>query len=437
MMSAHFAPAGTNFATRFLSVSADPARHNWLQRALASAGSVDAAPCDPIALVSRVTDSAPAVVFIDFTELPCGQTGQAQGTLTRAHDASQLAQAVRDACPGVPIVALGTLASPVSAVLALRAGVRDFIDINGNPADVLAVVKRLSEERPETVSRHGKITVLLGARVGMGVSTLAANLAVSVQKRGADRRKATALLDLGLPAADSALLLDTQSELHFVDAVRNLRRFDETFVNTAFARHGSGLALTALPADLGAMRAISFASAVSTLNRLRAYFDHQIIDLGGFTNLDFVVQVVQAADEVWLVCDPNVASAVSAKTLIDSVRGQTPEASAEHGETKPIDIGLIVNKFDATLNFGADQIAARLELPLVAVLPERMQALGRAVNQGRLLSDINDRDPYIRALAPLVTKLAGEPVTASGAKRAGSTQGPNLGHLLPTFLRRS
>lgn len=226
----------------------------------------------------------------------------------------------------------------------------------------------------------------------MGVSTLAANLAVSVQKRGASAGKTTALLDLGLPAADSALLLDTRSELHFVDAVRNLCRFDETFVNTAFARHASGLALTTLPANLAAMRAISFASAVSTLNRLHVYFDHQIVDLSGFSNLEFVAQVVAAADTVWLVCDANVASAVSTMALIDTLRGH----ASEPNDAPAPRLGLVVNQFDAALNFGADQLTARLDLPLVAVLPERAQALGRAVNQGRLLSDIAERDPYVR-----------------------------------------
>jgi len=85
-------------------------------------------------------------------------------------------------------------------------------------------------------------------------------------------------------------LLDTQSEFNFVDAVRNLRRFDQTFVHTAFGRHVSGLAVTTLPPDLTAMREVSYASAVNLVNRLRTFFDHQIVDLGGFTNLEFVAR---------------------------------------------------------------------------------------------------------------------------------------------------
>lgn len=231
-----------------------------------------------------------------------------------------------------------------------------------------------SAKTEQITNRHGHMTVLLGARIGVGVSTLAANLAVKLQKRGTAAAKTAALLDLGIPAADSSVLLDTQSEFNFVDAVRNLRRFDQTFVHTAFGRHVSGLAVTTLPPDLTAMREVSYASAVNLVNRLRTFFDHQIVDLGGFTNLEFVAQMVRAADNVWLVCDPNVASAVSAMELLEGLRFQDVDARLPKDRDTadaPQKLQLVVNKFDPMLQFGAEQIAERLGLPLLAVLPAR------------------------------------------------------------------
>jgi pilus assembly protein CpaE len=308
------------------------------------------------------------------------------------------------------------------------------------------------------------MTVLLGARVGMGVSTLAANLAVRVQKRGAAALKTSALLDLGIPAADSSVLLDTQGEFNFVDAVRNLRRFDQTFVHTAFGRHASGLAVTTLPADLTAMREVSYASAVNLVNRLRTFFDHQIVDLGGFTNLEFVAQMVRAADNAWLVCDPNVASVVSAMELLEGLRVHDADARVSRDReaaNAPQKLHLVVNKFDPTLQFGAGQIAERLGLPLLAVLPARALALGRAVNQGRLLADIAERDAYVRALDPLIARLGGQRIAAADSitptsgplpdgsdsdalkqKTADSDGAPGgskqfLKRLFPTFTKRS
>jgi pilus assembly protein CpaE len=235
-------------------------------------------------------------------------------------------------------------------------------------------------------------------------------------------QRQTALVDLGLPAGDALLYLDTPSEFDFVEAVRNLRRFDETFVHTALARHASGLALTALAPDLAALRTVSYASAVALLARLRAFFDQQIVDLGGFSNLEFVMQVAQAADEVWLVCDPAIAPLVSAVELLREL------AAAQFDIGR---IGLVVTKYDARLGLTAKQIASRLALPLVGTLPSRRVPLLQAANQGKLLTDTAERDPYVRAVEALAERIApthneradgcgapaGEPAAPTGFER--------------------
>ncbi|HEX7933593.1 MAG TPA: fimbrial protein, partial [Paraburkholderia sp.] len=328
--------------------------------------------------------------------------------------------------PGLQIVALGSLAEPESALAALRAGVRDFIDLSAPAADALRITQQVLDNLIEPVSRHGRVTALVGARVGMGVSTLATNLAVMLQRRDAQQGRQAALLDLGLPAGDGMLMLDARSDFHFVEAVRNLRRFDQTFVHTALSHHASGLAFTTLPPDLGDMREISYASSVSLVNRLRAFFDQQIVDLGGFSNIEFIAHVVQSSDEAWLVCDQGVASIVSAVGVLEALR----EAGADAGN-----VGLIVNKFDAGLSLTAAQIAQRLDIPLVASLPERRVALGQTANQGLLLADAAARDPYIRALEPLIERIAG-PAHASTPARGKSAFGA-LRRFIPTSPKRS
>ena len=57
------------------------------------------------------------------------------------------------------------------------------------------------------------------------------------------------------------------------------------------------------------MREVSYSSSIGLLNRLRAFFDQQIIDLGGFANSEFIACTsVQAADDNWLSGDPIRAS---------------------------------------------------------------------------------------------------------------------------------
>ncbi|WP_109478365.1 fimbrial protein [Paraburkholderia sp. C35] len=361
----------------------------WLSDSLIAAGAVEPVSLDPHALAQRIGTLNPSLVFVDFSG----------GHIAAA---SAAANAARSAFPGLQIVALGSVREPESALAALRAGVRDFVDLCAPVADALRITRAVLDNIVEPVSRHGKLTALIGARIGMGVSTLAANLSVLLQRRDAAQGREALLLDLGLPAGDGTLLLNTKSEFCFVEAVRNVRRFDQTFVHTALSHHDSGLALTTLPADLGDMREVSHASSVGLLNRLRAFFDQQIVDLGGFTNSEFIANVVQAADETWLVCDQGGPSVVSAVSLLDGLREHGIEADKLRQKLR-----LVVTKAAPELGLSPAQIAQRLELELIATLPERRVALGQAMNQGHLLAESAPRDPYVRALDALVTRLAG------------------------------
>lgn len=383
----------------FVFASSADANVRWLADALAANGTVEASTHEPAALSQRIAALRPSLVFVDFS-----------GTLIDA--AARAVQAVRTSSPRVPVIAVGTLAEPEGAIAALRAGVRDFVDLAGDPQEAARITREALENVAQLPARHGRLTVLLGARVGVGVSTLAAHLGVLAQRRGKAAGRQAALVDLGLPAGDGMLYLDTRSDFDFVEAVRNLRRFDETFIHTALAHHGSGLALTTLAPDLSALRTISYASAVALLNRLRAFFDQQIVDLGGFSNHEFVAQVAQAADEVWLVCDPAIASIVSA---VDLLR----ELAAVQFDTGRI--GIVVTKYDARLGLSSEQIAARLALPLVATLPSRRVPLAQAANQGKLLGDVAERDPYVRAVDALARRLA--PIDDEGADSGAAARG--------------
>jgi pilus assembly protein CpaE len=397
----------------FVFASLADAHVQWLADTLVAAGAVEQVTLDPAMLTQRIAALNPSLVFVDFSD-------------GRAAAASAAASAARAAYPGMQIVAVGSLAEPESALAALRVGVRDFIDLSAPAEDALRITRQVIENIVEPVSRHGHLTVLLGARVGMGVSTLAANLSAMLHRRDAAQGHKTALFDLGLPAGDGSLLLNTRSEFNFVEAVRNVRRFDQTFVHTALSHHASGLALTSLPPNLADMREVSYSSSINLLNRLRAFFDQQIVDLGGFSNNEFIAHVVKAADETWLLCDQGVASIVSAVGVIDSLREEGVDVNQ---------VRLLVNRFDPDLGLTGAQIAQRLDIPLLGTLPERRVPLGQAVNQGQLLIDASPRDPYVRALEPLAERLGGAAHAAAQAR--GKSALGALKRFIPTTNKRS
>lgn len=356
----------------------------WLGGALTGLGALVAEDGSHESFVEQVSTIRPGLVFLDFS----GAHAQMSG---------RLAEHVVRLFPTLPLVAVGHASEPEAMLVALRAGVRDFIDLRGNPADATAVVKRLmlprSQVKAAEPTRRGGIVAVLGARAGVGATTLAVNLAATV-RRGASSE--VLLLDLGLPVRDAALYCNVTPEFHFVEAVRNLRRFDQVFVRTALAHQANGVSLLPLPATLGELRDISYSEALALLDRLRAFFDLQVIDLGGFTNIDFMAQIVNAADHVMIVVEQSLGAIVSAAELLQELKKREIERD---------DLRLVVSRFDARLGVDAAQIADRVGVHAVETLPERREALLLATNRGVVLADDLPADPYVRAVEVLTERL--------------------------------
>ena len=357
----------------------------WLSRALGGVGTLVAEDASHESFVEKIGALRPGLVFLDFTQ-------------AHAIDSVRLAEQIARLFPQLPIVAVGNTGEPDIVLTALRAGVRDFINLGGAPDQATSAVRKLmvprAQVRPITATRRdGKIVALLGARPGVGVTSLAVNLAAAVRRNA---QAEVLLLDLGLPARDGALYLNIAPEFHFVEAVRNLRRFDQVFVDTAIARHPNGVSVLPLPATLAEMRDISFSEALSLLDRLREFFDLQVVDLGGFSNAEFMVQIVKAADTVVLVAEQSVGAIVSAAEQLQELKKREAEREDMH---------LVVSRFDTDLGVDAEQIAERIGVASVGLLPDRRAALLQAANRGVVLADHAPADPYVRAVGALMERL--------------------------------
>ncbi|SSW73108.1 hypothetical protein AGI3411_05881 [Achromobacter agilis] len=379
-------------------------------------------------LARRLADIAPQVVFLDFT-LSEGEPGK----LFRS---AELARLLARIAPSLPRVAVGLLSQPEGAIAALRAGVSDFVDPTVAPQEIKEIVLRLLDAQPGDASGDGsrRSVLLLGARPGVGTSTLAVHLAGMVQDRqkhahaaraaalgGKAAKAATAepgallplssrvaLMDLGWPVGDCQLYLNIGGDFDFAEAARNLRRLDSTLLGSAMAHTANGLSVLSLPRDLGQMRDISESDSLLVFERLRQHFGVVVADSGGFTNPEFVAGLAHASQQNWIVTDQSVGALVSLAGLLQELEQQHVERHS---------LGLIVNRYDERYGMTAQQIAERFQLELVGTLPDRTLALMVCTNQGHLLHEEAERDIYVRAVQALAEKLCAEENVPGG--RAG------------------
>ncbi|RIX84246.1 AAA family ATPase [Acidovorax cavernicola] len=366
----------------------------WLTDALGRLGTVVMLSPDVKSLDEKIALLGPAAIFLDFSGDHAGMAGE-------------LHQRLKRDWPVLPVLAAGVSTEPASMLAALRAGVDDFVDLSAPPAEAVTTLRKLLDQRSTNPldGKRGHALALLGARAGLGVTTLATSLSVLLNDQMAaaprpggsrESRHGVALLDLGLPSRDGLLYLDTQSSFSFVDGVHNLRRLDQTLLQTALAHHASGVAILPLPANLAQVREISHADSVALIKRLGDFFDFQIADLGGFSTIDFVAQTVKSAQRSWVVCDQSIGAIVSTANMLKELHAR---GIATDG------LSLVVNKFDAHVGLPAKDIADRLELPLLHVLPARSTQLLAAASRGEMLVRTARSDAYSQAVASLARSL--------------------------------
>ncbi len=350
----------------------------WLSRALAPLGRVIAVPAHAASLDESIARHQPRAVFLDFGDARAGQWDETVAALRREW-------------PVLPLIGAGTTGQPGTVVAALRAGVDEFVDLSGSELDVTATVQRLQARRTEP-GQAGPGLVLLGARAGLGTTTLAVHLTVALQEmlgrlpaEAGTRPRGATLLDLGVPERDSLLYLNLQSNFSFVDGVHNLRRLDRTLLQTALTWHPSGAGVLPLPANLSEIRQISHSDSAALMQRFNDFFAYQIVDLGGCNIPEFISQTARAARKVWVVCDQGIGAIVSTAAMLKRLRGRGVDTTT---------FGLVVNRFEKTAGLDARDIAERLGVPLAFVLPARGIALAAAASRGELLLQRPRHDPY-------------------------------------------
>lgn len=424
-------PGAVSGNARVVLVTQSTSHAFWLASVLGSDAEVIPVAGDLAALHTAISASGLGVVVVDFS-----------APMTEA--AIALVGDLRASFPGVVIMGSGSAAEPASMRAALRCGVAEFIDWDASEGEANTAIRHQMHARsqlPAAVALEqetkGFSLPLLGARVGMGVTTLATHLAVMFQEmqaydvRGAKNKKQLArpfgasqlpldesahavLLDLGLPARDGLLYLGIAGDFSFVDAVQNTRRLDATLIESAFAKHSTGTVTLAWPSDLGMLREVSPAAAAGVVNTLKSLLGVQVIDLGGMVQADFLAPLLRESGQGWVVCDQSLGGIVSTAQMLKELDAKGVNRST---------LKLVLNRFNVQAGLPAKEVAQRLGLELLHVVPDRSTVLLNAASCGQLLSQSLRGDPYVTCVRSMARALL------SGAVAADKVAAPASGVL--------
>lgn len=324
------------------------------------------------------------------------------GRVTRSIEA--LVRAVPDAA----IFATGP-ALPAEAVIQLmRAGA---IEVLTRPVErdalLAALEKVLRLRRSAAPARQaGRIVSVFSTKGGLGVTTMATNLAVCLAEQAPGR---TVLIDLDTRQSDIATHLNLRPTYSVLDALESLDRLDESFLQGLLVKHPSGLLV--LPGPTRIERAQLGGEQVrAALDSIRAHFSHVVMDLrhdldGG------TIAALEASDSILFLTSLDVCA------LRSSAAGL---AAFRHLGLNLQRVRVVVMREDTAEDVTLKHARDTLGLPVSWKTPSDYPAVVASINSGRPVVTASPRSRIAKNLRQLATTLAPPPSGGSSVKGAAS-----------------
>lgn len=249
--------------------------------------------------LSRAITSPPDLAIVDVM-MP-GVTGYDVVRRMREHPQTK----------DVPILVLTARGQMIDRQTALQAGANDHMAKPVTPQALLDKVKELlrTREMPEPVYDGGKIVSLMSLRGGVGVTTLAVNLALSgVQHYDAgEGTPRVCLVDLSPSSGQATLHLRVKAQQTWVALPGLGSSASSDTLAGLLTPHSSGLQLLAAPFEPTFAGTLSASLVGQMLMGLGALFDLIVVDTPPLIDV-VAAATLDSSDRVILVLTPEVGA---------------------------------------------------------------------------------------------------------------------------------
>jgi len=330
-----------------------------------------------------------------IADLPEDRAGGPDGSPAR------IVEALARTFPEAAVFATGPSVSADFVIEVIRAGAVEFLRRPVEAQDLAAALDKLLRlRRPaQPVGRPGRITSVFSTKGGLGVTTVATNLAVCLAERAPGR---TILIDLDTRQSDVATFLNLRPTYSVVDALENPDRLDASFLQGLVIRHSSGLVV--LPGPTRIERGQFSAEQVQTMIEvIRSQFDHVVLDLRH--DLDpGTIAALEASDSILFLTSLTVSALRSTAAGLAAFR---------HLGVPPHRVKLVIMREgtgeDVTLKHANDTLG----LPIHWRTPSDYPTVVSAINSGEPVVNAAPRSKIARNLRELATSLFPRPGAAT------------------------
>ena len=295
---------------------------------------------------------------------------------------------------GTKVVVLGKLNDIVLYRQLIARGVSEYLVA---PFGVVDFVQAMSQLFSVPGAKPlGRVIAVVGAKGGVGASTVAHNLAWTLASL---TEMATIIADFDLAFGTAGLDYNQDPPQGVAEAVFAPERVDTVLVERLLSKCGDHLSLLAAPAMLDRVLDFGEGSFDSLVDAMRASTPWVVLDVPHQWS-GWARRILVAADEVVVVASPDLANLRNAKNLIDNVKG------ARLNDAPP---RLVLNGVGMLKRpeIAAAEFAKAVETGPTAVIPHDAKLFGAAANNGQMIAEIEPNGKTAQVFTDLASALAG------------------------------
>jgi pilus assembly protein CpaE len=330
-------------------------------------------------------------------------------------EAMWVTERLRSEYPDVNIFAVSTYSEHEAVIAAMRSGCAEYLVKPIQHERVLEGLTRVvtKQKEKQRAKVRGTVVVLLGAKGGTGVTTLALHLALELVRSG--KRKCM-LVDQHPALGDASLYLGTgRHKYNFYELASNRDRLDEELLKGFILPHESGLHLLDSPETVDGFHVAPPSAVEHTISFLSDIYQFVVVDCPpGLT--EATLATIAISQHVFIVMTAELPSVRNTVRYIEHL------SSLGYG---PDIIQVVLNRFSKRGPLSDERIEAALGRQISVRVPNSYNEVIRAINTGApISSNKSDFNEAIQKWAQELVRRSGgssqgKAMAATGQPRAG------------------
>jgi len=266
----------------------------------------------------------------------------------------------------------------------------------------------------------GRIVSFVGAKGGVGSSTIAHNIGWALSQR---QNIDTIITDLDLAFGTAALNFNQDGSGGIMDALNAPDRVDSTLIDRLMTKLGNKLSLLNGPSTVDRDLSIEAHAVETILNVVRFSAPLVIVDVPNMW-APWIKYTLLNSDEIIITATPELPALRNAKNLVDMLKAARPNDKPPR---------LVLNQVGVPKRpeIPVNDFAKAIGLTPSIVIPHDPQTFGMAQGNGQMVFEVAPKSKSAEVLGEFARALAGNQKEAVVAKTSGS-----LLSKLPLFKKK-